>query len=319
VRALPGVEQAAASESTPFSGNGRLAHVLVEGRPQPPAGQEHNVGITYVTPGYLEAMSIPVLAGRTIARQDSQEALPAVVIGETLAAREFAGQNPLGKRLRISRQKAAWFTVVGVVKDVKYFRLTEPPQNQAYLAFAQAPTGFMTVVVRAAGDPSIAAQSIRGVVRAIDPNQPVSRIVSITTQIEERGSPQKILMQIIAFFGALALFLAAIGIYGVMAYSVSQRTQEIGIRMALGARGGDVLGLIVRQGMTMVMGGLAAGLAGAVGMARLLSGFLFGVGPGDPVAFSSTIAVLAAVALLACWIPARRAARVDPLVALRYE
>jgi putative ABC transport system permease protein len=317
--AMPGVDRAAAAQFTPFSGGGNLQNVLAEGRPEPPAGQLHMARVNSVTPGYLEAMSIPLMAGRTISRQDSADAPLAIVIGETLMKREFGAGNPVGRRIRLNRKNPMWYTVVGVVKDVKYYQLSEPPENQAYLAFAQAPSGSMDVIARMSGDPSAVAQSIRTVVRSVDPNQPVSSLLTIAAQIEARNAPQKILSQVTGFFGTLALFLAAIGIYGVMAYSVSQRTQEIGVRMALGAQSRDVLTLIVRQGMGMVIGGIVAGLIGALAMARVLANWLYGIQPSDPATFITTIATLTAVALLACWIPARRAAKVDPLVALRYE
>src|ERR1051325_7967574 len=317
---MPGVERAAAAGYTPFSEGGNIRYLMVEGRPEPPSGQLPWVRVNVVTPGYLESMSIPLVAGRALAREDSAGATPAIVINETIVQREFTGENPIGKRVRLSRRGTAnWFTVVGVVKSVKYYTLAAPPENQAYIAFAQSPLAAMSVVARMSGDAASAAQSIRSVVRSVDPNQPVSRIITIAEQIEERNAPTKILSQLMGFFGALALFLAAIGIYGVMAYSVSQRTQEIGVRMALGAAGRDVFGLIVRQGMTLVLGGLVAGVAGALGMARLLTNLLFGVESTDPVTFAATIFLMTAVALLACWIPARRATKVDPLVTLRYE
>jgi putative ABC transport system permease protein len=238
-----------------------------------------------------------------------------VVINETIANRYFQGESPIGKQIRVRSQR---YTIVGVVKEVKYYYPTAPPENQAYLAFAQAPPASLTVVVRTSGDPSAVAQQIRSVFRKIDPNQPVARIVSIAQRLEDRTAGDRILTNLAGFFGALALFLAAIGLYGVMAYSVSQRTQEIGVRMALGAHSGDVLALVIRQGMTIVMCGMV-GIAGAAFMAKGLASFLYGVEPRDPATFLSTFLLLASVAFVACLIPARRAARVDPLVALRYE
>jgi putative ABC transport system permease protein len=271
-------------------------------------------------PGYLESMSIPLIAGRTIGREDSAGATAVVVINETIAKRYFAGGNPVGKRIRLGRKTPpAWYTIAGVVKDIKYYDFGGPPENQTYVAFAQEPKSQMSVVVRTKGDPWAVAQSIRSVVRAVDPNQPVSSVTTVATQLDDQLSGERILTQVTGLFGALALFLAAIGIYAVMAYSVSQRTREIGIRMALGAGHGNVLKLVVRQGMTMVLGGMLAGIAGAALMAKFLVNFLYGIKPTDPATFLGSLVVLSAVALAACSIPAIRAARVDPAVALRCE
>ena len=316
---IGGVERAAAAQFTPLSDKGNTGPIVVEGHLAPPPGQVPWARINRVTPGFLESMSIPLLSGRTVGRQDSATALPVVVINETFANRSFPGENPLGKRVAFDTRNPVFHTVIGVVKEIKYYDLTAPPESQAYVPFAQWTRRDMNVIARTRGDAAMIAQSIRGVVRSIDPNQPVSRIVPIATLVEERFSGDRLLMEIGGFFGTLALFLAAIGIYGVMAYSVSQRTQEIGVRMALGARSGDVLALIVRQGMGMILGGMIAGTAGAVVMGKLLSQFLYGVQPTDPLTFALAFFVLGATALLACAIPARRAARVDPLVALRYE
>jgi putative ABC transport system permease protein len=316
---MPGVERATAAMFTPFSNGGNRTYLFVEGRPEPPLAQAHWARANVVRPGYLEAMSIPLLSGRTISRVDGAEAMPAVVIGETVAKREFPGENPLGKRIRLSRTDPRWRTIVGVVKDIKYYQLAAPPENQVYLAAAQMSERNMSIVVRTGRDAAAAMQSIRSVVRSVDASQPVSNITTIARQIEDRNAPDKILAELAGWFGALALFLAAIGVYGVTAYSVSQRTREIGVRMALGARVGDILRLIVRQGMLMVFGGMLVGLAGALAMARLLARFLYGIQPSDPATFTGTFVLLAAVALLACAIPARRASRVDPLTALRYE
>jgi len=242
-----------------------------------------------------------------------------VVINDTLANRYFPRENPLGKRIAFDSRNPVWHTVIGVVKEIKYYELAAPPENQAYVPFEQGPRRAMAVIARTGGDPSVVAQSMRSVVRSVDPNQPVSRIVSISALVEERFAGDRLLTQIAGFFGALALFLAAIGIYGVMAYSVSQRTQEIGVRMALGARSIDVLRQVVRQGMGMVLAGMLVGSAGAIVMAKLLAQFLYGIQPTDPLTFAAAFLVLSAASLLACAIPARRAAGVDPLVALRYE
>jgi putative ABC transport system permease protein len=319
VAPLPGVERAAAAMYTPFSDGGNIGPLTVEGRPVPPPGQGASTRRNWITPDYLESMGIRLVAGRSISRRDSADAPLAVVVNETIVKRYFPGENPLGKRLRLSGRNPAWYTIVGVVKDVKYYNFVAPPENQTYLAFEQAPVPMMHLVVRTRPDAPPLAQAIRAAVRAVDPNQPVSRIVTIAERVEEQVAGDRILTQVSGFFGALALFLAAIGLYGVIAYSVSQRTQEIGVRMALGAQRRDVLRLIIGQGMFLVLGGMIVGTAGAALMARLLSNFLYGITATDPATFVTTFVVLALVALAACAIPARQALRIDPVIALRYE
>jgi putative ABC transport system permease protein len=315
----PGVERAAAATFTPFSDGGNVGPLIIEGRPEPPPGQTPNTRRNWITPGFLESMSIPVVAGRAISREDSADAPLAIVINETIARRYFANENPIGKHVRVRMRDPGWYTIVGIVKDIHYYDFNASPENQAYLSAAQFPSAEMHVVVRTHGDTGTAAQAIRKAVASVDPNQPVSRILTIATRVDEQLAGERILTQISAFFGALALFLAAIGLYGVISHSVSQRTQEIGVRMALGARARDVLALIIRQGMGMVAGGLLVGLAGAYFMAKLLANFLYGIEPGDPATFAVSFAVLAAVALGASAIPARRASKVDPVDALRHE
>jgi predicted permease len=311
-----GVERASVAQYTPMSEGGNVGLIYFEGRPEPPPGQVPSARLNAVSPGYLESLNIRLIAGRTIERGDSTNAAPVIVINDTIAKRYFQGENPIGKQIRVHNQR---HTIIGVVKEVKYYYPTAPPENQAYLAFAQEPPASLTVVVRTSSDPSAVAQQIRSVVRKIDPDQPVARIVSIAQRLDDRTTGTRILTSLAGFFGAVALFLAAIGLYGVMAYSVSQRTQEIGVRMALGAHSVDVLALVIQQGMTFVMCGMLAGIAGAALMAKGLATFLYGIEPRDPATFLSTFLLLTAVALLACFIPARRAAHLDPLVALRYE
>ena len=313
---VQGVQHAAVAQYTPMSEGGFIGPLVFEGRPEPLPGQIPTARLNSVSAGYFEALGIPLVSGRAIAREDSGDAVPVAVINDTIANRYFQGENPLGKRVRV---RGVWRTIVGVVRGVKYYTPQAPPENQLYLSFAQTPTASITTVVQVTGDPSAVAQQIRGVVREVDPNEPVSQIETIATRIEDRKAPDKILTELTGFFGMLALFLAAIGLYGVIAYSVSQRTQEIGVRMALGARSRDVLTLIIRQGMMLVLGGMAVGVVGAVFLAKALANFLFGVNPGDPASFIGTFALLAGVAFVSCWIPARRASRVDPLVALRHE
>lgn len=313
---IRGVERVSVAEYTPMSDGGNVGQIAFEGKPEPLPGQVPTARLNTVSPGYFESLNIGLVSGRTISREDSADSTPAIVINDTILNRYFPGENPLGKRIRV---RGVARSIVGVVKSVKYYTAASPPENQVYLPFAQAPTVSITAVVQTDGDPSAVAQQIRAVVREVDPNEPVARIVTIASRIEERKAPDRILTQLTGFFGILALFLAAIGLYGVIAHSVSQRTQEIGVRMALGARRMDVLGMVIRQGMMMVLGGIAVGIAGSVFIGKGLANFLYGVEALDPVTFAGTVALLTAVALGACSIPARRAARVDPVVALRHE
>lgn len=317
--AIPGVERAAAARATPFIGGGSVVPLYVEGQPPAAEAVTPSARRNGVTPGYIEAMSIPLIAGRTISHQDSADAKPVAMVNDTLVKRYFAGQNPLGKRIRLGRTDQTWYTIVGVVKEVNYFEALAPAENQVYIAAEQFPAAAMCVLVRTRGDPAPIAQSIRAVVRGVDPNQPVSEIKTIAQQMADNMAGNRILTQVTAAFGLLAMFLAAIGIYGVMSYSVAQRTQEIGVRMALGARARDVIAMVVRQGMVVILSGMIVGVAGAIGMVRLIASLLEGVKPTDIAIFGGSFAVLGAVALAACAIPARRAARVDPVVALRYE
>ncbi len=316
--AIGGVERSAVAMYTPFSDNGNTTRLVVEGHSAPAAGQEPLARRNYVTPGFLESLNISLIAGRTIARNDTADSLPVAVINQTIANRYFAGENPLGQKIRLGAKPVS-YTIVGIVKDIKYYNLTDPPENQVYLSYAQSPTRTLSLVARTAGDPTAIAQSMRAVVHSVDPNQPVSRIVTIETRMDETQAGTRILTQMIATFGLLALFLAAIGIYGVTAYSVSQRVREIGVRMALGASGSTVLALIVRQGMTIVIGGMIVGVAGAFAVSRMLSRFLGAIGSTDPATYAGSFAILMIAALLACWIPARRAARLNPVDALRSE
>jgi putative ABC transport system permease protein len=316
--AVGGVDRTAVAMYTPFSNNGSQATLTIEGKPELPPAQRPLVRRNFVTPGYMETLAIALIAGRVISSQDTADSTPSVVINETLAKRYFPGENPIDKHIKMGA-RAVSYTIVGIVKEVKYYDRGAPPENQAYLAFAQSPTNTVSLIARTTGDAGAVAQSMRAVVRSIDPNQPVSRIASIETKMNETQAGSRILTGVIGFFGSLALLLAAIGIYGVMAYSVSQRAKEIGIRMALGAHGTNVLGMVIRQGMGIVLGGMVVGVGGAYLVARTMSRFMFGIETSDPLTFAGSFALLTAVALVACWIPAQRAARVDPVIALRSE
>jgi len=320
VQAMPGVELAAAVNYLPLGGSNSSDAFLIEGVPEPPPGQEFVGRYRVCTPDYFHTMGIPVLKGRAFTEQDKAGALPVVIVNETLARKYWPNQDPIGKRMRFTGpiEKNPWIQVVGVVKDVKH-ELSLPVTEDYYLPHAQDAWQSMVLVAKTKVDPLALAAPIRQEVGAIDKDQPV---FDVRTMREVRAISLALYSfssVMLSIFAGVALLLAAIGIYGVMSYAVTQRTQEIGIRMALGARVRDVLKLVVRNGMSLALIGVIVGLAGAYGLTRLLASLLVGVAPTDVLTFSIVTFGLLLVALLACYIPARRAAKVDPLVALRYE
>ena len=320
VKALPGVQAAAAVNYVPLGGANSTNDFLVEGAPEPKVGEENEGRYRVCTPDYFQTMGISILKGRGFTDQDRTGAKPVIIINETMARRYWPNGDAVGKRVRFSGplDKAPWMEVVGIVQDVKH-ELNVPVTPDYYLPHAQDPWNAMVLVAKTSVDPASMSASIRQQVLAIDNEQPVfdvhtmREVQAISVAVYSFGSVS------MAIFAVIALLLAAIGIYGVMAFTVGQRTQEIGIRMALGASAVDVLKLIIRSGMFLAAIGVAAGLAGALAVTRLIKSLLFGVSPTDVLTFSLVTAGLLLVALLACYIPARRATKVDPLVALRYE
>src|SRR6266850_4883519 len=320
VQAMPGVESAAAVNYLPLGGSNSSDAFLIEGVPEPPPGQEFIGRYRVCTPDYFQTMGIPVLKGRAFTEQDKAGAPPVVIVNETLARKYWPNQDPIGKRMRFMGpiERNPWIQVVGMVKDVKH-ELKLPITEDYYLPHTQDAWQSMVLVAKTKVDPLTLAAPIRQEVGAIDKDQPV---FDVHTMREVRAISLALYSfssVMLSIFAGVALLLAAIGIYGVMSYAVTQRTQEIGIRMALGARVRDVLKLVVRNGMSLALIGVIVGLAGAYGLTRLLASLLVGVAPTDILTFSIVTFGLLLVALLACYIPARRATKVDPLVALRYE
>jgi putative ABC transport system permease protein len=242
-----------------------------------------------------------------------------ILINEAFARRFFPGEEPLGQRLNFGGGEKQTQEIIGVVADVKNDDLDEAVDPIAYSPYAQNVQSTMSLVIRGAQDPTLLASAVRSEVQALDPNLPVSNIKPVVQMIDERISPKRLMTYILGVFALIALLLASVGIYGVMSYAVTQRTQEIGVRMALGAQALDVLKLVVKNGMTMALVGVGIGLAGAYALTRLLANLLFKVAPTDLLTFAVVSITLIVVALIACYIPARRATKVDPLVALRYE
>jgi predicted permease len=322
VQSLPGVRSAAVTTNLPLYRQGNSISVSIEGRSEPPPGQELIVVTRIISPGYFDTMSIPLLNGRPFTEQDTHTSPNVVVISETMARRFWPGEDAIGKRIAAGRARTPedWIQVVGVVKDVRQFELTAEPRPQMYMSYRQA--AFFEprdLVVKTDVDPASMATTVRKTVWDIDKDQPVSNIRTMEDILAGSIARQRFSMLLLAIFAGVALVLAGVGIYGVMSYSVAQRTREIGIRMALGAQTGAVLKLAVAYGMKLVIAGIVIGLIAAFALTRVMSTLLFGVTATDPATFTLISLLLVAVAALASYIPARRATKVNPIIALRYE
>jgi putative ABC transport system permease protein len=317
VEALPGVRAAGAVAGLPLTGNMASRYFEIEGRPPRPAGEGLNANFNLASPGYFRALGVPLVSGRQFDERDASGAPEVVVVNETMARRFWPDEDPLGKRLRIANNP--WRTVVGVVADVKNDGLSAEPKPEMFYPLLQSPLPFMTLVVRTDTDPKTLAAAVGREVRAVDADEPVYDVKTMDERLAESVSPQRLTTLLVGVFAALAMTLAGVGIYGVISYSVAQRTREMGVRMALGAQKGDVLKLVLRQGLLLALAGVLIGLAGAFALTRVMSGLLYGVSVTDPATFAGVAVMLTAVALVACLVPALRAARVDPMVALRYE
>ena len=272
-----------------------------------------------VTPGYFSAMGIPVRAGRVVTAADAAGQPLVVVINETLARQFFNSDNPIGKRIRVApAESGPWRTVIGVVSDVRSRSLEAEPRPQIYFPHAQGPWASMTVVLLARGEPAALASTARSELRALDPALPAAQLRTLRQVVSTATSARRFNMALLVLFAGTALFLTMIGIYGVVSYLAGRQRREIGIRLALGANRGHVRRMILQQGMKPVCLGSLLGLAGSLAGSRLIASQLYGVSSSDPVTLATIVTLLFSVALLACWLPARRAANVDPMVALRY-
>lgn len=320
VRALPGVESAGAIDDLPLAGNNSNWPIAVEGRVAGALAEQPEVDTCTVSPGYFRTMRVPLLQGRFFNESDRPGTQPVIVISEAMAKKFWPNESPLGRHLTTAFDPGATLEVVGVVGNVKDRGLARlSPVATMYIPIFQFSDTGISVVIRTTVDPTSMISAVSSAVRQIDPDQPIQDAMSMDQVLNDSLSQQRFSMLLLAAFAGLALLLAAIGIYGVIAYSVAQRTHEIGIRVALGAHRLDILKLVVGEGMLLALIGLGIGIAAALGLTHVLATMLYGVRPTDPLTFVAVSLLLAAVALLACYIPARRATKVDPTVTLRHE
>ena len=319
VKGLPGVEAVGGTTILPLGSDMSSGEFAVEGRTLAP-GEKNRADLRIVTADYFRLMGIRLAGGRTFDERDKYEAEPVVIINETMARTYWPGEDPIGKRIKTPPgPESPWTTVVGVVGDVRFGGLAEEPRPEMYFHYSQDRIPFLNLVVKTKGDAAAAAASVRNEIWAVDKDLPLAPVTTLEQLLSSSLSARRFNMTLLGIFSALALTLAAVGIYGVMAYTVAQRTHEIGIRMALGARPRDVLRLVIGHGMALTLAGVGLGLVAALAATRVMSSMLFGVSATDPFTFASVALLLALVALAACYLPAHRATKVDPMVALRYE
>ena len=317
-KSVPGVQLVAAAKSLPLSGDNMNFAFDIEGRPFPP-GRSPGADCRFVTADYFKALRIPLIKGRVFSESDGPQAPHVLLINNTMADRFFPNEDPIGKRLELGINSFNG-EIIGIVGNVKHVALDADVNSEVYAPYSQAPFWTdMTLLVRTSGDPMSLAGAMRNELGTLDKQVSIGKVRTMDTIAAESVAQPRFRTLLLGVFGISALLLASVGIYGVMSYAVTQRTQEIGIRMALGAQVGDVRKLVIRNGMTLALVGVAIGLAGAFGLTRLMASLLFGISATDVPTFAAISVGLVAVALIACYIPARRATKVDPLVALRYE
>lgn len=321
IRGLPGVRSAAAVSAI-FEGQGYLsAPFVVEGRPAPDPGEQVEVGLNAVTPGLFRALGVPLLAGRDVERTDTLESPRVVVVSRSMAERYWPDSDPIGSRIKYGRPDSPtrWMEVVGVVGDVRAGAPSEAPRPSTYVPVTQQPRLTMTVVVRTEGDPRRLESSLRQVVHEIDPSLPISSLSPLSDLLAERVAAQRFNLALVGVFALTALVLAALGVFSILSYSVARQRRDIGVRMALGAERGQVRRMIVRRGALLALAGVVVGLLAASILTRSLASLVSGVSPLDPVVYAGVAVALLAVALVAAWIPARRATAIDPVRALRVD
>ncbi len=325
VSTVPGVVGASAISYRPFLNMGNGTAVEIEGRPVPPAGEHPAIEYRVVTPGFVRVLGQPIVAGRDFTEHDDAGADGVAIVNETLARRYWPDGDAIGRRLRPAFRRSAvpwemdasprWLTVVGLVRDIKGLAPNERDQSQLYVSSSQFPFSYMFLVIRTATVPLVLVSAVQERIRGIDPNQPVSDVRTMDEAVS--ASLPRFNVEILSVFALIAIVLAGVGVYGVSAYAVHQRTQEIGIRMALGARSRDVLAMIMQDALAAGGVGAGAGLIAALALTRTLAGLLYGVAPTDPAAYAGAVCLLLLIVLIASYVPARRAAQLDPSVTLR--
>ncbi|MBA2340014.1 MAG: FtsX-like permease family protein, partial [Pyrinomonadaceae bacterium] len=321
IETLPGVDAVGVINTLPLV-KGPTTAFRVEGRPLLTPDKWPGVNYRSVSPDYFHAVNVPILKGRALDAHDDVSAPLAVLVNQSLVRRDFAGEDPVGKRINLGGTRDGqpiWFEIVGVVADVRSLELSTEPTPEIYTSYLQDPFAGMSFVVRSAVEPASLVPAVREAARQVDKAQPVAEVREMEQIVSEAAAQPRFNALLLSLFAGVALLLAAAGIYGVMSYSVTQRTHEIGLRMALGAQRWDVLRMVFGQGMKLVGLGMALGLIGAFVVTRLLGSLLYGVGTTDPMTFGGVAVLLALVALTACYIPAQRAMKIDPMIALRYE
>jgi len=318
--ALPGVRAAGAVNFLPLAGPGSATSIVVEDHPAPPAGEEPVADVRVITPGYFRTMGIPLLHGRNFSARETTEMSHVVLINQTMARQLWPGKDPLGRRVTIHmKDENVPSAIIGVVGDIRHDGLDVPVRSMVYWPHPELATSWMTLVIRTGSDPLSLAPSVQRAVLELDRELPIADVRTMAQLLAHSLARVRFATLLLVLFALVALALAAVGIYGVMSYAVAVRTREIGIRMALGARAADVLRLILGRAVILVGVGLGLGLVAALALTRLMESLLYGVSATDPVTFLSIPLLLMAVALIACYVPARRAARVDPMIALRCE
>jgi putative ABC transport system permease protein len=320
VKAIPGIQSAGAISALPLSGYSMMGRFTIEGQPKPEPGKGKPMPIGVVTPDYFQAMQIPLVHGRLFNSRDVEKMPEVAIVNESMARKFWPGENPIGKKVgAMCDEQALCRTVVGVVGDVRHEGLANESQPEIFIPHEQVALPGMSLVLRSLGNPLAIIAAVRSQVRALDQDQPIALVQTLEEHVSQSILQPRLMMTLLSIFAGLALVLAAVGVYAMMSYSVSQRRGEIGIRIALGAAKADILRLVVGQAMLLVAISLTIGLAGALAATRLLGSLLYGVGIRDPSTFAGIALLLSLVSLFAAWLPARRAARISPMIALRTE